>query len=62
MTVNQALRVIRSDVSRRKYSRLAEMENRKGNNVIKSGTQFRKKVDKTICSGTVINFDKYSKY
>ena len=61
MTSNQAPRVLQSEVVRRKYPSVAEMENIKSKNVINSVTQVRKKVGKTICSVTVINNNKYTK-
>ena len=61
MIANQYPRVIRSDVARRKYPRVDEMENLKSNDVIQRGTQVRKKVGRTIHSGTVINYNKDTK-
>ena len=58
---NQATRVILSDIARQKSPRVAEMENRKANDFINSGTQVRKKVGKTISSGTVMKYNKDTK-
>ena len=58
---NQAPRVLQSDVARQQSPRVAKMETRKANDIIKSGTQVRKKTSKTIHSGTVINYNKDTK-
>ena len=58
MTTNQAPRVLRSDVERRKSQRVDAMETKKANDIIKSGTQVRKNIGQTIHSGAVINYNK----
>ena len=61
VTFNQAPRVLQSDVARFQSPRVAKMETRKANYIIKSGTQVRKKIGQTIHSGTVINYNKDTK-
>ena len=53
--------VLLSDVARQKYPRVSKTETRKANDIIKSGTQFRKNIAQTIHSGTVINCNKDTK-
>ena len=58
VTDNQYPGLLQSDVARQQYPRVAEMETRKANIIIKSGTQVRKNISQTIHSDTVINYKK----
>ena len=61
VTSNLSPRVIQEDLARQKSPRVVKTETRKSNDIIKSGTQFRKKIGQTIHSGTVINYNKDTK-